>query len=464
MRTTTTYRPNLDEPRTGKKTRQKIREACGWAYATCSKTPQVITKAKIDKKLGQSSHNLGNYLRAKLLTCVDSFVRFGVASERGVAKRYILNQQGYRELMGVLDGDKPLPAEFVPTLAHGTTRECVNEFLQREARSYETELECLTFQMQQKGDCPRLFHPLQFMNKEVKALFWDKRLPFNYDIQSCAPTLIYQQALQLGMTHPCASIDALLADPLTYRTALADRVGINYKQAKVIINALFCGATLGRGNRFELFRLVDSNVATMNLLRDDAWLWALREEIKACWDTLAAAGVVNRRKSKASSCYPNGRMLPLRCKDKWNFYFGLERLVLDTITEYLTAQGIKHFPEHDGFRADVDVDVVAVQAYVAGDTGFAIKVIPDSQVEDHRSPDASGVVRIPSLSRAAACSDARATDESGSVEDSSLINSPFLPYRVTDTEGQTSLRDRDEFVKTGQDRNATKTKTADLAT
>ncbi|MGJ0223627.1 hypothetical protein ACQUZK_09525, partial [Streptococcus pyogenes] len=141
-------------------------------------------------------------------------------------------------------------------------------------------------------------------------VFWEDRLPHNYDIQSCAPTLIYQQARQFGMMDECAAIDALLENPKAFRTDLASRIGISYKDAKAIINALFCGAVLGRGPRFQLFRWIRS-FPKMNALRDDPWLTALREEIKTCWRVIGNSGAIPRKRDKRQ------RLMALSCDVKW---------------------------------------------------------------------------------------------------------------------------------------------------
>lgn len=401
------YAPNLSDHRTKAKTLAKIKEACGWAFATCDGHETVISKVRIDKMLGRSNDALGNYLRAKLLTCTDHHIKFGVAGEKGCAKKYVLNEKGYSELMQVLDGTTPLPADFVPSMQHGQTRECVEAFLQRTVKKHSAEVAALTFHMEQKGSCPRLFHGLQHMRKEIKAVFWENRLPYNYDIQCCAPTLIYQQARSFGMTDECAAIDLLLEDPKAFRTALASRIGVTYKEAKVIINALFCGAVLGRGPRFELFQLVRS-YPKMNALRDDTWLTALREEIRACWRAIGNARVIPRKRDK------RGRLMPLSCGAKWHYYFGLERLVLDEILEYLAERDIRFFPEHDGFRTNTPVDMKAIEAQVSGGLGFSIRIAHEDDAPD--SSQSSAVVSSSVLSRPAGCSDAQTPYDNQPVE------------------------------------------------
>lgn len=413
------YAPNLSDPRTQAKTRAKIKEACGWAFATCHEHETVISKARIDKKLGRSNDDLGNYLRGKLLTCTDHHIKFGVAGEKGCAKKYVLNEKGFADLLQVLDGATPLAADFVPSLQHGKTRECVEAFLQRTEKDHATELVSLTFRMEEKGTCARLFHGLQHLRKEIKTVFWADKLPHNYDIQSCAPTLIYQQARAFGMTGECAAIDALLEDPKAFRTELAARIGISYKEAKTIINALFCGAVLGRGPRFELFRLIRS-FPKMNALRADPWLTALREEIRACWRTMGNAGVIPRKRDK------RGRLMPLSCGDKWWYYFGLERLVLDEILEYLAERDIKFFSEHDGFRTHTPVDTQAIEAQVSGALDFSIRITCEDHAPD--SSQSSAVVSSSVLSPPVGCSTTQTPDESHPVEahaDNSSYSSPL---------------------------------------
>lgn len=401
------YAPNLSDPRTRAKTLAKIKVACGWAFATCHDKETVISKARIDQNLGRSNDSLGNYLRRKLLTCTDHHIKFGVAGEKGCAKKYVLNETGFRELMQVLYGATLLSADFVPSMQHAQTRECVQAFLHRTANEHVAELASLTFRMEERGSCPRLFHRLQHLRKEIKTLFWESRLPYNYDIQCCAPTLIYQQARAFGMKGECAAIDALLENPKTFRTELASRIGISYKDAKTVINALFCGAVLGRSPRYELFQLIRS-FPKMNALREDPWIEALRQEIKACWRAIGNAGVIPRKRDK------RGRLVALSCDAKWQYYFGLERIVLDEILEYFAARNIKFFPEHDGFRTDAPVNMRAIEAQISGALDFSIRITGEDHTPD--SSQSSAVVSSSVLSLPVGRSHAQTLYESQPVE------------------------------------------------
>lgn len=367
------YAPNLNNPQRGKQIREKIKLACGWAYATFYNRETVCSRNTISKRLGRSNDALGNYLRTKLLICVNSHIKFGVAGETGIAKTYTLNMRGYQELLAILDGKEAEPIEFTPGEMKGRTKECVEAFLERESLTHTEEIQTGQFKLEDKNK--RLFHSLQHLPKELKAIFWKGKLDFNYDIECCAPTLIYQQAKAFGLTGDFEVMELMLSDVKAFRQSLADRTGITYQQAKVLINALFCGATLGRGNRFELFRLIGSSFPKMEALRDDAYLAGLRQEIKDMWKCIAAHYPFVRRRDKA------GRMMPLSCKQKWSFYFEYERLVLDEVREYLSGKGIKCFPEHDGWRTNEEVDVQDLQSYLSGNLGFSLKIRSESLAE-----------------------------------------------------------------------------------
>ena len=74
-----------------------------------------------------------------------------------------------------------------------------------------------------------------------------------------------------------------------------------------------------------------------------------------------------RRKSDTN------RLIPITSKQKWNVYFELERLVINSVRTYLDERSVRYFLMHDGWACDREIDQIDLRDYVRNHTGYKIK-------------------------------------------------------------------------------------------
>lgn len=348
--TKSTYTPNL----TGRykaRTLRRIKMALGFSMARLNEVGREVYSREITEAFGNCTKPLSMWLRQHLLFCVDDSFAFNTANSH--CKMYALNHRRaklVRQVLEAAEGRKYSDLELVAEWAK---------------IGHEAELADLQFGYHQSAHCARLWHPLQNMRKVIKPVFWSSvGLPHNYDIQAAAPTLIYQKAEMLG-TKPAVVLECFLNEPNEFREYLGKVADIEPKTAKEVLNALFCGANLGANHKFDLFHVLGKDEKKVDLLKADPLLTALREDIARCWSTIKAA------MPEAFELDPTDAR---ESQLKWRLYFSLERQVLDAISAELERLEVKHFKEHDGFRADKDIDLCSLEAHVLSSTGFSVRL------------------------------------------------------------------------------------------
>lgn len=362
------YKPNVNDPRV----RAKIKEALSWAVTNLSDSHRVITekvnkdsnvnpKTTITGNLGQEQQDLPKWLRIMLLTVHDSHYRFG---NGGHSKSYTLNRDGYNKVV---------------VMFNEPTKKGIEEFDEKEGiiawatKHFGDELTSLEFTYEQKTSA-RLWHPLQNMQSEKAEVVWNHfGLPYDYDVKACAPTLIKQHAQECGMSIATPALDAFLTDARGFREYLVCYTGITYKQAKTIINALFCGASLLANPQKSIFQLLEFDAAKLKKVRDDSIIQQLISDINHCWLYIKPEGSTS--------------------KQKWHIYFNLERKVLDAVRGFLNENAASHYCIHDGFRTSVPIDVCALSAYVFSVTKYLVEFSSSGTVQ----PLSSGTVSSLSL-------------------------------------------------------------------
>lgn len=373
------YKPNLNDPRTAK----RIKHAYGLAKSMFNDEAQQFSQGFLTKHFGRSNDNLGKWLRKQLITCVDHHY----SEAAGVAKKYVLNTDGAASIKADLLGNfdklftpvevKEIRAFTAPV--HQFDAYVVGKMWKQE---YATELQNLEFVYTDKSS--RLFHPIQAIKTEHRRpLLESAGLKWHYDIRCCAPTLIHQHAQSHGMDEYLFGLTSFLNNRSAYRACIADECelseehGFADKTAKIIINAMFCGARLGKSEQFKLTQLLNNDTARIEWLQQDEQVTQLREDIKTCWEYIKPS--LTRR----SQIDKNGRtrMLPISSKQKWARYFELERQVLEAARAYLRQTENKCFLEHDGWSTAKQVDIHALQQFVYNRTSFKIEVDCESLLE-----------------------------------------------------------------------------------
>ena len=373
----TDYTPNFSDARVLK----RIRTAYAFARACLSETkPKQWAKSHLDKVFGSQNHDLSKWLRVQLLLVHDNYYAWGEdATEGPVCKSYLLNVKGAACVKSILLGEEkttmpPLNSyhsvallsqeEIIPqdTFDYKVVREWVK-------RDFGDQINSGNFEYDDKSN--RLWNPIQNVRSKYRApILAEAGYHFNYDLECAAPTLILQHAQSLGMDEYLFALTDFIKDRTKYRQHVADVAGISLKQAKMLINALFCGARLGANRDFALFRALNQDYRAIRALQADPWLTQLRADIKTCWDAIEPSMTRIEVKSAKTG---KMRKLPLRSGAKWARYFQLERSVMDVARKHLRETHNMNFLEHDGFRCKKQVEVVLLEQLIKQQTGFTVK-------------------------------------------------------------------------------------------
>jgi len=346
------YSPNFNNP----KVARRIRQALGFARACFNETkPRPWSTRYIDQHFGSQRNELSRWLRKQLLVNTNPWY----SMDQGKCKEYILNKPGYDAVVAQLKSDNDATTSVYDLPLQWANKEFADE-LATKVFTY-TDL---------KG---RLWHPLQNVRKEYKrSILANANLKYQYDIQCCAPTLIMQHAQQQEdpMDVIPEYIDAYLKDRRGIRNQIAQQVELDPSAIKILVNALFSGAKLGNNSTFAIYKMLSGDQARIEYLKQDPFIIGLKQDIKMCWDyikpSMPRTSVTNKNNKT--------QLLPLSSRDKWNRYFQLERVVLNSVIDYLNTNKIQFFAEHDGWTTDTELDQNELIDHVFQTTGYRIKL------------------------------------------------------------------------------------------
>jgi len=361
-----TYQPNFTDPRTRKRCLKAIGFACGVMSTT---KPQEWSSRYIDKYLGVSSNPLSRYLRDVLLICVDDYYRYNT-SERGICKKYLLNQKGLDSLRENLEIKN---IQIYPSV------------LQVAKADHLAELTTGQFTYNDKSN--RLWHPLQRYRKQYRTeILVEHGYLHHYDISTCAPQLIHQYAQQIPevlapqgkrqkikwqqgpMDLYLFALRRYLREKEVVREQIAQELDLPIQAVKEVINALFAGAVISTNKDSDISHILAGDVARIEWLRQDSYVQELVSDIKICWEYIRP--VMPKRTKKTSE--GTERLMPITARQKWLLYFELERRVIDSVRTYLSERNIKHFLIHDGWSCDQEIDRDELSEYVRDQTGFVL--------------------------------------------------------------------------------------------
>jgi len=382
------YTPNYNDPRVVK----RIIHAIGFSLGVMSTTkPHPWSTRYIDKYFGNQSHDLSKFLREQLLICTND--RYN--KDLGQCKEYLLNERGVDYLRGKINMDKSQEdllkqhnnTHIITTPSVSQVPLEIRHFVKTE---FADELSTGNFNYNEKSN--RLWHNLQSLKSQYrKPIFAEYGYEYNYDIQSCAPTLIMQYSRQLGNDIWMPAIQRYIDNKHEVRTELADKTGLDIKTVKVLINALFCGAKVGYGEYFQLSELVNHDRGIIEFLKQDEYITELRNDIKTCWEYIIPE-IPRRRDAKTN------RLKPITPRDKWHIYFRLECEVMTSIRKFISSNNqLKCFLEHDGWVCNQELDTNKLNLFVLEETGFDVKldlVIHNSNINGSNQEDTSEVTNI----------------------------------------------------------------------
>lgn len=383
-----TYTPNLNDPRVLK----KIRRSCGFVRAVVSKhgKDSPISHDYMAQYFGnyRNKNSLAGFLKDSLIICTDEFY----SKDEGIAKSWTRNEYGYRALCKVAFGDaRYLPdniqeqgeLEYTNTLAKAIKKAPIDwsestevnaaiEFAEEHFKDALKDLDNGTINYNLKSD--RYFFSLQNIQRDVKKIILARHnYTHQYDIECCAPTLLYQYAQKLGMDEYLFAISRYLEDRTICREEVMAATGLSLMQTKKLITSMFSGAKLGANKRFTLFRGINFDYTLMRKIKDVPFIVALKNDISKMWIFFIKAGVVVRN-VKVDKDTGKTRTLALTSTKKWRLYFRLERSVIDSVNRYLISMENKCFLEHDGWSATNEINQEELIAHIYKDTGFTVKL------------------------------------------------------------------------------------------
>lgn len=305
---------------------------------------------------GPVGNKLGDYLRSKILKLNSNHYIPGKKN-----RSYFFDRNGFEFLCKKIKFNEHEKDELDPLY-----------FLEK---SHIHELKNLVFEYTDKSD--RFWHPLQNISSNQKNIFWQRNgLPHNYDIVACAPTLLYQIAINHGLPEIVLNpIYNYLQNRNKLRKYIADLISIPLDLSKKLINSLFNGARLGCNNHLKSFSALNFNEEKMNTLKNDEQIKKLRRSISYMWKSIER---LSRKENQLSfeqilngDQTKNWRLST--SKSKWRIYFRFERMVLTSIKNFLNKSQIKYFTEHDGFRTSLPISTDELSDHVLKETGFRVK-------------------------------------------------------------------------------------------
>lgn len=332
------YKPNFNDPRVQKRARKALQFA---TTALDKNIPHSWSTRYIDRYFGQIQLPLSKWLRSQLLICTDNHWSY----ETGKCKKYIRNNVGVDYIKHCLNF-KGLDLDF----------EC-----------FKDEVKTGNFKYEEQSY--REWHPLQRVPSTIRKPYLATHgYIYEYDLKTCAPNLLLQYARRLGLETPTPQIDLYIKDRTAIRNLIAEQLDIDPKTIKKIITALFAGAPLSHYPDTEIYRLLNRNHLHIDVLKQV--LADLRKEIKLLWDTIKQY----TERTYITTSKGTQRLKPLTGRDKWNIYFQLEKLVMDSVRTYLKKTKNKFFNEHDGWRCQEIVDEIMLRTYVRNQTGYVIEL------------------------------------------------------------------------------------------
>lgn len=365
------YKPNFNDIRTYNRTIK----ALGFVLAHFDTTkPKHMSTRMIDKSLGQQQNNLSKYLRYHLLKEENS----QYSKDFGISKSYTLNKEGIESLRASINcsvhsrvhRSHGIDKKETP-LHHSVLHLAQNYILSKVG----DELQTKQFNYQFKDGNKRWDHPLHHIKRDLRTQILQERgFIYNYDIDSCLPSIILSLNYQLGTGEYLPRIhDDVINNKDKTRQRFAQELNIDIKTAKQLITATFNGAHVSLYQQSSIYKMMHSDDETLTKariawLKQDDWYQELKQEIKQCWKHIIPHYEYMREYKK------NGYKKPFYAKKKSQIYFINEYEMAKVIKQYLEQNNINYFWIHDGFTTDHIVNTPELEQLILNKLKFLIKI------------------------------------------------------------------------------------------
>lgn len=152
-------------------------------------TYRNLSKTQLDSVFSGSANEISVFLRKKLLICTDDFY----SKRDGICKEYALNFKGFKE---VLDRVVEKDPSFNLDSAEKEYAEIVCSVLNKDS-SIKKQMETVSFVYDIKSY--RRWNPIQQNRRDIKKrILKHMGLVWDYDVESCALTVLLQKAKSVG--------------------------------------------------------------------------------------------------------------------------------------------------------------------------------------------------------------------------------------------------------------------------
>lgn len=336
------YKPNFSDPRV----RRRTSLALGWVYShtRCGKSRDLYCR-EIEQNVGRGDVGLGGYLRTHLITVTNSWW----SMDTGKTKQYARNETGMQTVV------ENLGQTYTPDTLWQHTRYWAEY-------NYADQLRSGVFEYTRGERSNRYNHPLQNVKRESRReIFREYGYVHQYDIESCAPSLLYQ----LAQKHGCPqlpTVELLLNDRRTFRNDIVQDTGIPVEAIKIMITMMFSGAPQ-RNQESSAYRSICDDPVALEQFFSHPSIILMKQEIRELWKYIKHAQQIDTSETRR-----------ITCKDKWQTYFELETQITGVVKQYLEQHNNKCFLIHDGFYTQQAINTQQLEAEIQEETGYNIKL------------------------------------------------------------------------------------------
>lgn len=335
---TNTYTPNFNDPRVRERT-EKALTWCG--EMKLSKRPLCISTDNLRKVFGNYSQpGLSQWLYSNLLT------QTGMYAVGSHTFSYSLKQHGYEKVHRLMGIAMPT-AVFIAQAKYAAI---ISDEEQIEYKDYGG----------------RRWHPVQNMRRE------DRRIAFagwyDYDIDACAPSLIYQYARTLAREEiEFPALARLIRDKANVRQHIANLIRADVSVAKELLQAYFFKAYVAPNEFCSVYRMMKKRRSTFNAFKADEFIVALQADMRKVWALI--------RDEYRRECAELGvKPTLIRGKLRNAKYIQLERAVMDAFESFFPDGRVPGILMHDGFMSRKAVPIDELVAHVQAKTGYSIRL------------------------------------------------------------------------------------------
>ena len=336
--------PNFKDPRN----KQRAMKVLAWAEdkLTGAKRGKSVSSGEIREVFGNKDRpGPSRWLFANLMLETEGY------QLKKRYTRYRLKRSGLLKVYRALDQEAPAEVEVL-------------------RRKYAEVLTGAPLEYRDSGT--RRYHEIQNIKRDLrKALFegwWD------YDIEACAPTLIYQYAAahsreQHGCDLPFPAVARLVRDKAAVRQHVAELTGLTVQPTKELLTMLLFRANTAPFHKNRLFSLLGCDQERLKRFLNDPLISEFRSDVERMW-----AAVLRRDDGERKTVGQQPAQFKRASKRRMSIYLGLERRVMDAILGRLVADGATPILMHDGFMSRTKADVDELVRAVKDQTGFDVRL------------------------------------------------------------------------------------------